>query len=219
LPRSRCVCTVTSQIPSSQVLISLLARLGSTRFIKDDRAIRLILLHRRDGRPHIQHASPPQSAALLAWNCRDLRRLDIFASDRYVHVLADHFKFLRRSRLGLAPLTISSSTSGSLYNINDFTCGISKSYQVAYMLLYFLPVRTPLGLGRPLYVLTIPKLFLASLLSALVYSLIFLMLRGTLVINGGLKIQIGPESRLRVRDRTFQGYQRFVHTVAQKMLW
>jgi hypothetical protein len=57
------------------------------------------------------------------------------------------------------------------------------------------------------------------LLSALVYSLIFLMLRGTLVINGGLKIHLDPERRSRFKDGTFEGYQRFVYSVAQKMLW
>jgi len=57
------------------------------------------------------------------------------------------------------------------------------------------------------------------LLSAIVYSLIFLMLRGTLVINGGLKIHLDPERRLRFKDGTFEGYQRFVYSVAQKMLW
>jgi hypothetical protein len=45
------------------------------------------------------------------------------------------------------------------------------------------------------------------------------MLRGTLVINGGLKIHLDPERRLRSRDETFEEYQRFVYSVAQKMLW
>ena len=84
------------------------------------------------------------------------------------------------------------------------------------MLLYFLPVRT-LGLGRP-YFLTIEKLFLASFISAIVYSLIFLIIRGTLVINGGLRIRLDPERRLRVHE-TFEEYQRFVYSVARTMLW
>ena len=52
-------------------------------------------------------------------------------------------KFFETSPSGLAPLSISSPDSGPLYNIDGFTCGISKSYQVAHMLLYFLPVRLP----------------------------------------------------------------------------
>jgi hypothetical protein len=63
------------------------------------------------------------------------------------------------------------------------------------------------------------KLFLASLLSVIIYSLIFLMLRGTLVINGGLKIHIDPERRSRLPSGTFEEYQRFVYSVARMMLW
>ncbi|KAI9512974.1 hypothetical protein F5148DRAFT_560840 [Russula earlei] len=103
--------------------------------------------------------------------------------------------------IGLAPMSMSSHVSGPLYSIDSFTCTISKSYPVPHMLLHFLP------------------LFLASLLSVTVYSLIFLMLRGTLVINGGLRIHLDPERRLRVHNGTFEEYQRFVYSVARTMLW
>jgi len=69
------------------------------------------------------------------------------------------------------------------------------------------------------HVLMTQKLFLASLLSAIVYSLVFLMLRGTIVFNAGLKIHINPERRLRPRNETFEEYQRFVYSVARTMLW
>jgi hypothetical protein len=45
------------------------------------------------------------------------------------------------------------------------------------------------------------------------------MLRGTLVINGGLKIHLDPERRWPLQNGTFEEYQRFVYSVAQKMLW
>ena len=45
------------------------------------------------------------------------------------------------------------------------------------------------------------------------------MLRGTLVINGGLKIHICPERQLKPRNETFDEYRRFVYSVAQTMLW
>lgn len=70
-----------------------------------------------------------------------------------------------------------------------------------------------------LHVLMTQKLFLASFLSVIVYSLIFLMLRGTIVFNSGLKIHINPERRLRPRNETFEEYQRFVHSIARIMLW
>jgi hypothetical protein len=62
-------------------------------------------------------------------------------------------------------------------------------------------------------------LFLAWFFSAIVYSLIFLMIRGTIVINAGVKIDINPERRLRPRSETFEEYQRFVYSVARTMLW
>jgi hypothetical protein len=65
----------------------------------------------------------------------------------------------------------------------------------------------------------IQKFFFASLLSAIIYSLIFLVLRGILVINGGLKIHIDPERRLRLLNGTFEEYQRFIYSVARTMLW
>ena len=45
------------------------------------------------------------------------------------------------------------------------------------------------------------------------------MIRGTIVINAGLKIHIDPERRLRPRNETFEEYQRFVYSVARTMLW
>ena len=45
------------------------------------------------------------------------------------------------------------------------------------------------------------------------------MLRGTIIFNSGLKIHLNPERRLRPRNETFEEYQRFVYSVARKMLW
>ncbi|KAH9057825.1 hypothetical protein EDB87DRAFT_973535 [Lactarius vividus] len=103
--------------------------------------------------------------------------------------------------VGTGPLTISSHANGPLYDIGSLMCGFSKSSPIPHMLLFFIPV------------------FLASLLSAIVYSLIFLILRGTLTINGGLRFQLDPERRLRLRNETFEEYQRFVYSVARTMLW
>ena len=65
----------------------------------------------------------------------------------------------------------------------------------------------------------IQKLFLASFLSVIVYSVIFLVLRGTIVFNSGLKIHFNPDRRLRPRNQTFEEYQLFVHSVARTLLW
>ena len=85
------------------------------------------------------------------------------------------------------------------------------------MLLFFLPVRV--RVIPNCRVLMIQQVFLASLLSAIVYSLVFLILRGTITINGGLRFQLDPERRLRLRNQSFEEYQRFVYLVARTMLW
>lgn len=103
--------------------------------------------------------------------------------------------------IGVIPVSVTSDVNGPFYNMDGITCDISRSYGVGHMLLYFLP------------------LFLASFLSVIVYSLIFLMLRGTIIFNAGLKIHINPERRLRPRNETFEEYQSFIYSVARKMLW
>ncbi|KAF8501402.1 hypothetical protein F5888DRAFT_1671977 [Russula emetica] len=103
--------------------------------------------------------------------------------------------------IGVAPVSVTSEVNGPFYNSDGLTCDISRSYGVAHMCLYFLP------------------LFLASFLSVILYSLIFLTLRGTIVFNAGLRIHINPERRLRPRNDTFEEYQRFVYSVARTMLW
>jgi hypothetical protein len=119
---------------------------------------------------------------------------------------------------GVVPASVTSDVNGPFYNMDGLTCDISMSYGVAHMLLYFLPVRFPLP-WLDHHVLMTQKLFLASLLSVVVYSLIFLMLRGTIIFNSGLKIHLSPERRLRPRNETFEEYQRFVYSVSRKMLW
>lgn len=60
------------------------------------------------------------------------------------------------------------------------------------------------------------QIFITSILSALVYSLIFLVLRGTLVIRGGLKFSLDPSERW---GGSVQNYHRFVARIARSMLW
>lgn len=69
------------------------------------------------------------------------------------------------------------------------------------------------------HILTTQKMFLASFISVIVYSLIFLTLRGTIIFNDGLTIDFNPERRLRPRNESFEEYQRFVYSVARTMLW
>ena len=85
------------------------------------------------------------------------------------------------------------------------------------MLLFFVPVRIHAVADHR--ALMIPQMFVGSLLSAIVYSLVFLVLRGTITINGSLRFQLDPERRLRLRNATFEEYQSFIYSVARTMLW
>ena len=119
---------------------------------------------------------------------------------------------------GVAPVSVTSNVNGPFYSIGSLTCDISKSYGVAHMLLYFTPVRFPCH-GRSSRPHETQKLFIALFLSAIVYSLIFLMLRGTIAFNAGLEFQFNPERRSRTLNETAEEYQRFIFSVARRMLW
>ncbi|KDQ24519.1 hypothetical protein PLEOSDRAFT_1107446 [Pleurotus ostreatus PC15] len=89
---------------------------------------------------------------------------------------------------------------GPLYGPSGLSCGIRAIYAREQFLFHLLPI------------------FTASVFSALLYSLIFLVLRGTLMIRGGLSLNLGPPTVSRGR-LTYEGYHRFVTAVAKSMLW
>ncbi|KAF4597468.1 DNA-directed DNA polymerase eta rad30 [Pleurotus pulmonarius] len=89
---------------------------------------------------------------------------------------------------------------GPLYGPSGLSCGIRAIYAREQFLFHLLPI------------------FTASVLSALLHSLIFLVLRGTLMIRGGLSLNLGPPTVSRGR-LTYEGYHRFVTAVARSMLW
>jgi hypothetical protein len=62
------------------------------------------------------------------------------------------------------------------------------------------------------------QIFLAASVSAVIYSLIYLVLRGTLVIRGGLKINLDPQQRW-IGRYAFDEYHCFIRAVAKSMLW
>ena len=114
-------------------------------------------------------------------------------------------------------MIVSDRAGGPLYNIGDLSCGFSRSSPVTHMLLFFVPVRIHAVADHR--ALMVPQMFVGSLLSAIVYSLVFLVLRGTITINGSLRFQLDPERRLRLRNATFEEYQSFIYSVARTMLW
>ena len=63
-----------------------------------------------------------------------------------------------------------------------------------------------------------PQIFVAALIAALFYSLVFLILRGTLVIRGGLKLNLDVEARRNTMHNE-SDYPEFIAAIARSMLW
>jgi len=64
------------------------------------------------------------------------------------------------------------------------------------------------------------QIFLASILSAVMYSVIFLALRGTLSFKGGIKVSLDPNGRWSNSNQGLcEKYHRFILQVGKSMLW
>ncbi|KAJ7086107.1 hypothetical protein B0H15DRAFT_845346 [Mycena belliarum] len=100
--------------------------------------------------------------------------------------------------LAAAPLWYPSGTLGPAYGISGLSCGIREAYPKLMFLFHLLPI------------------YLTSILSALIFSIVFLVLRGTLVIKGGFKLALDPNERW---SGNVQNYHRFVARIARSMLW
>jgi hypothetical protein len=57
------------------------------------------------------------------------------------------------------------------------------------------------------------------MLGTVLYSLIFLVLRGTLRIKGGIKLTLNPNERWINREDPEVNYHRFIARIAKNMLW
>ncbi|KAF8907347.1 hypothetical protein CPB84DRAFT_1844044 [Gymnopilus junonius] len=75
--------------------------------------------------------------------------------------------------------------------------------------------RTTMAIGWTLSLL----ILLASVLGAILYSLIFLILRGTLKFKQGIKLTLDPQERWNDFNSQGENYQRFIARVARSMLW
>ncbi|KAJ4469797.1 hypothetical protein C8R41DRAFT_924989 [Lentinula lateritia] len=88
--------------------------------------------------------------------------------------------------LGFLPLI---SNLGPVYGPSGLACGVRASLKMQLFFFHLLPI------------------FLAAVLSAILYTLIFLVLRGFIAIKGGVRV---------TSDST---YQQFVTSIARSMLW
>ncbi|KAJ7746652.1 hypothetical protein B0H16DRAFT_1375950 [Mycena metata] len=94
--------------------------------------------------------------------------------------------------------TYTTPALGSRYGVSGLGCGVRPVYPRSLFLFHLLPI------------------FITSVISAFVFSLIFLVLRGTLVVRGGLKFTLDPNERW---GGNAQNYHRFVARIARSMLW
>ncbi|KAF8968025.1 hypothetical protein BDZ97DRAFT_448138 [Flammula alnicola] len=91
---------------------------------------------------------------------------------------------------------------GYVYGADDLlTCGVRSVYPKLQFFLHLLPI------------------LLASVLGAVLYSLIFLVLRGTLKLKSGIKLTLDPNVRWNGSEGLGESYHRFIARVARSMLW
>ncbi|KAJ7678514.1 hypothetical protein B0H17DRAFT_106346 [Mycena rosella] len=96
----------------------------------------------------------------------------------------------------LAPMLYHNPEFGPRYGISGLSCGIRPVFPKSLFFFHLLPI------------------YITSIMSALLYSIIFLVLRGTLAIRGGLKLTLDPNERM-----SGNNYHRFVAAIARSMLW
>ncbi|TFY78736.1 hypothetical protein EWM64_g5278 [Hericium alpestre] len=105
--------------------------------------------------------------------------------------------------IGVIP-TFVSGEFGPLYGVTSYNCTFVRQYPLQHLLIYFVPV------------------FLAYILSTIFYSLVFLILRGTLVIDHGvklIKLTLNPQDRWLRNSDSWQEYQHFINAIGRSMLW
>ncbi|KAH9481673.1 hypothetical protein JR316_0006200 [Psilocybe cubensis] len=90
---------------------------------------------------------------------------------------------------------------GYVYGAAGLMCGVRAIFPKALFIFHILPI------------------LLASILGAILYSLIFLVLRGTLKFNSGIKITLNPNKRWNNKEGLGENYHRFVARIARSMLW
>ncbi|KAI0703810.1 hypothetical protein BC835DRAFT_1410537 [Cytidiella melzeri] len=92
------------------------------------------------------------------------------------------------------------TTLGPFYAIDGLTCGISPEYPLFKTFIHLIPI------------------FVASLVAAIFYALVFLILRGTIGIGSGIRLNLDYESRRSTMHDSHE-YPKFIAAIARSMLW
>ncbi|RDX43798.1 hypothetical protein OH76DRAFT_1175378 [Lentinus brumalis] len=111
------------------------------------------------------------------------------------------FGWLFAILMAATPTWIRDSPFGPVYGINGLSCGLSLNHPILSTVLHLLP------------------LLLGSVFSVIFYTLVFLILRGSLTIKGGIKFTFNRSHRWSTSSVTTVEYQRFIAAVARSMLW
>ncbi|KIM40010.1 hypothetical protein M413DRAFT_189985 [Hebeloma cylindrosporum] len=90
---------------------------------------------------------------------------------------------------------------GYVYGADGLACGVRPVYPKSQFLFHLLPI------------------LIASTLGTILYSLIFLVLRGTLKIRSGIKLTLNPNERWTGSEDLGVDYHRFIARIARSMLW
>ncbi|KAH9847545.1 hypothetical protein C2E23DRAFT_496658 [Lenzites betulinus] len=111
------------------------------------------------------------------------------------------FGWLLAVLLAAAPSWVHNPAFGLVYGINGLSCGIAVRWSILNMLLHLLPI------------------LLGSFVSVVFFTLVFLVLRGTLTIKDGIKLNLNRQHRWSMSSVTTIEYHRFIAAVARSMLW
>ncbi|EJF64498.1 hypothetical protein DICSQDRAFT_79975 [Dichomitus squalens LYAD-421 SS1] len=111
------------------------------------------------------------------------------------------FGWLVAVLLAATPSWIRPSRFGPVYGFNDLSCGLSIGHPSLAVVLHILP------------------LLLGAIVSVVFYTLVFLILRGTLTIKNGIKLNLNRSHRWSTSSAATVEYQRFISAIARSMLW
>ncbi|TRM64776.1 hypothetical protein BD626DRAFT_567651 [Schizophyllum amplum] len=95
--------------------------------------------------------------------------------------------------------TLTPRRDGPIYGIMGLSCAVRSVYPTQQFEFHILPI------------------FIASILSAILYSLIFLVLRGTLKLRDGISLNFNPSTKYDMSEG--KGYNQFVVSIARSLLW
>jgi len=92
-------------------------------------------------------------------------------------------------------------SQGPIYGDAGLSCGFRGFYPKPQFFLHLFPI------------------FLASFISVVLYSTVFLVLRGTFIIKGGIKFTLDPNQRWGWPSGTLDEYHHLIAAIARSMLW